>query len=235
MQTVGAGLRNAARVIALGLLGWLALATATWLRYGHARPRAHDGEDRLDAFIPDPEVDESHQTRVRAGPETALEMAKALDLQRSPLVWLIFTLRTLPGRLRGESVRWESPGLVEETRGIGWGVLADEPGQLYIAGAVAQPWQADVEFRALPPEDFEAFDEPGYAKIVWTLEADEVPGEGSTVRSRTRVKTTDSTSRRLFRRYWAVFSPGILLIRYEALRLLRREADRLASTQPPRR
>jgi hypothetical protein len=27
-----------------------------------------------------------------------------------------------------------------------------------------------VKLRALPPEEFATFDDPGYAKIVWTLE-----------------------------------------------------------------
>ena len=48
----------------------------------------------------------------------------------------------------------------------------------------------------------------------------------------TRVVTTDPESRSRFRRYWSVFSPGILLIRYETLRLVRREAERLAAAEP---
>jgi hypothetical protein len=86
--------------------------------------------------------------------------------------------------------------------------------------------EGEVEFWALPPEEFAAFDEPGYAKIVWTLEAEELPGGESIARTRTRVSTTDATARRRFRRYWAAMSPGILLIRYEMLRLVRREAKR---------
>ena len=39
-------------------------------------------------------------------------------------------------------------------------------------GAVTQPWQANVVFRPLPPEQFAAFNEPGYVKIAWTLRAD---------------------------------------------------------------
>jgi hypothetical protein len=196
-----------------------------WLRYGHRRRPSLEGGDPLDAFIPEPELDEAHETRVHAPAPVTLQAAKELDVQRSPLVRLIFNLRTLTTRLRGGSVRWESPRLVEETLAIGWGVLADVPG-LYIAGAVTQPWKGDVEFRALPPEEFAAFDEPGYAKIVWTLEAEELPGGESIARTRTRVSTTDATARRLFRRYWAAMSPGILLIRYEMLRLVRRQAER---------
>lgn len=100
-------------------------------------------------------------------------------------------------RLRGGSVRWESPRLVEEMRAIGWGVLADAPG-FYVARAVTQPWKGEVQFRALPPDEFAAFDEPGYAKIVWTLEAEDLPGGEATVRTRTRVKTTDPSARRRF-------------------------------------
>jgi hypothetical protein len=122
-------------------------------------------------------------------------------------------------------VRWESPRLIEETLAIGWGVLADLPG-LHVAGAVTQPWKGEVEFQALSPEDFADFDEPGYARIVWPLEAEELPGGESIARTRTRVSTTDATARRRFRGYWAAMSPGILLIRYEMLRLLRREAER---------
>jgi hypothetical protein len=38
--------------------------------------------------------------------------------------------------------------------------------------------------------------------------------------------TTDPVSRERFRRYWALLSPGILIIRYETLRLVRAEAER---------
>ena len=38
-------------------------------------------------------------------------------------------------------------------------------------GAVTQPWRAEVTFRGIDPDVFAGFAEPGYAKIVWTLEA----------------------------------------------------------------
>jgi hypothetical protein len=48
----------------------------------------------------------------------------------------------------------------------------------------------------------------------------------SVFRTVTRVRTTDPQARRMFRRYWSTFSPGILLIRREALRVVRAEAER---------
>lgn len=60
-----------------------------------------DRPDRLDAFIPDPDIDEQHEARVRAPATAAMKTFRKLDVNRSPLVWLIFNLRTLPTRLRG--------------------------------------------------------------------------------------------------------------------------------------
>jgi hypothetical protein len=96
-------------------------------------------------------------------------------------------------------------------------------------GAVTQPWNANTVFRSLSPEEFAAFDEPEYVKIAWTLRADP-DGKGRAIfRHETRVATTDRAARAKFRDYWAVFSPGIKLIRLLILRPLRAEAERRAS------
>jgi len=43
------------------------------------------------------------------------------------------------------------------------------------------------------------------------------------------VMATDPAARRKFRRYWSIFSPGIVLIRRVALRLTKLDAERRAS------
>jgi len=95
-------------------------------------------------------------------------------------------------------------------------------------GAVTQPWNAKVIFRPLTPDEFVAFNEPGYVKIVWTLRADPVGPAGSIFRHETRVTTTDTAARAKFRRYWSCFSPGIKLIRWLLLPSVRTEAERRA-------
>jgi hypothetical protein len=215
-----------------GGLAWMTYAGLTWLRYGRSAGAPGPDPDPLEAFIPDPEVEEEHQTRVAAPASVALRASKALEIQRSPLVHLIFTLRGLPARIRGGGAQWQSAGLVEEALGIGWGVLADQPDELFIAGAVTRPWEAEVTFHALAPDEFAAFDEPGCAKIVWSLETQPLSEQESILRTRTRVKTTDPFARRRFRRYWALLSPGILLIRHEALRLVRQDARRSNAPEP---
>ena len=93
-------------------------------------------------------------------------------------------------------------------------------------GAVTQPWEPNVVFRALPPDEFIAFDQPGYVKIVWTLRADAIGVNASIFRTETRVIATDATARAKFRRYWSFLSPGIILIRRASLKPLRADAER---------
>lgn len=113
-------------------------------------------------------------------------------------------------------------------RAIGWGVLADLPDREIVMGAVTQPWMADVVFRPLLPEEFAAFHEPDYVKIVWTLCADSLGAAESIFRTETRVVTTDPAARARFRRYWSFMSPGIVVIRWMSLGPLKAEAERRA-------
>ena len=116
--------------------------------------------------------------------------------------------------------------MVEETLGLGWGVLAEEPGRQLVVGAYTQPWHQDVTFHALAPDQFAAFRERGYVKIVWTIEAEPVGSDRSIFTTRTRVASTDPGARRRFRLYWAPMSIGIILIRHLHLPMVRREAER---------
>jgi hypothetical protein len=111
---------------------------------------------------------------------------------------------------------------------MGWGVLAEIPGREVVVGAVTRPWEANVVFRALRSEEFAAFDEPDYVKIAWTLRADPVTASESVARTETRVTTTSPSAHAKFRRYWAAFSPGIVLIRQIAIRMVQQEAERRA-------
>jgi hypothetical protein len=225
-KTVGVMGAGAGAVAMLGV----GYAGFTWYRYGKVA-RGGPRNPLVDRFIPKYEVREVHQTRVAAPADVTFGVAYDLDLRRSTIVRAIFTGREL--LMGGErSKREYAPAFLDEVLDQGWRVLAEEPGRELVIGAVTQPWKADVEFRGLGPEEFAAFSEPGYAKIVWTLGVKPLGEKASVFSTETRVATTDPESRSRFRRYWSVFSPGILLIRYETLRLVRREAEHLALAEP---
>jgi hypothetical protein len=90
---------------------------------------------------------------------------------------------------------------------------------------VTRPWEANVSFRALPSQEFAAFNEPGYVKIAWTLRADPITPTQSVFRTETRAVATDASARTKFRRYWSLLSPGIIIIRWMMLKPVKTDAE----------
>jgi len=203
-------------------------AGVTWYRYGHAAPPSSAEEDRLlDGFIRTYEVVERHQIRIAAPAAVTLAAARETDLQGSRLIRTIIRAReVILGATPDDRPR--PRGLLAETQSLGWGVLAEIPGREVVVGAVTKPWEANVTFRALPPDQFATFNEPGYVKIVWTLRAVPITATESLFRTETRAIATDAAARRKFRRYWSLLSPGIIAIRWAVLGPLKKEAERRA-------
>jgi hypothetical protein len=217
-------MRNAlAGGAAAALLAATGYGTATWYRYGRASRRA-SGDELLDRFMPKFDVREHHRAVVRAPVAVTYEAARELDFRRSPLVQGIFRARQV--LMGGEAAPARTGGsFLDEVQALGWRVLAEESGRELVIGAVTQPWLADVVFRGLPPEDFAAFEEPNYVKIAWTVGVTPRDDGSSVFRTETRAVATDPAARARFRRYWTLVSPGIVLIRWEMLRLVKREAE----------
>jgi len=204
------------------------IASMAWWRYGRISPSTVLGRDELlDRFMPFYEVVERHYVYVRAPAAVSLSAAKEQDLFAIPLVRTIFRARAIA--LRAAPDDQQRPrGLLKEVQALGWRVLAEEADREVVVGAVTQPWQANVRFRSVPPGEFEAFAEPGYVKIVWTLRVHPLDARSSIFMTETRAMATDLAARARFRRYWAFASPGIALIRRLSLGPLKRDAERRA-------
>jgi hypothetical protein len=225
-------LRRTARLLAGGVgiaAGvYAAHAGMAWHRYGQPPSPGPDEEDELlDRFMPDYDVVERHQVRVAAPAAATFAAAREQDLLHSPLVRAIFKARELVLRAAPEG-RPLPRALLPQVLALGWGVLAEARDREIVLGAVTRPWEANVTFRALSPDEFAAFREPDYVKIVWTLRADPIGEAQSWFRTETRAVATDGASRARFRLYWAFASPGISMIRRLSLGPLKREAERRA-------
>jgi hypothetical protein len=181
--------------------------------------------DLLDRFIPSPDVKERHQVTVAAPAALVFEVARGFSLQSIPLVRAIFSLRS---RLMGAHgpMTWQPAGIVAETQAMGWGVLEGVPGRSYAAGAVCQPWRADVEFRPVAADQFAAFAEPDLVKIAWTLEVEPLEPNRTRLVTETRAQATDPPTRAKFLHYWRWARVGIVLIRWLLLPAIRREAEK---------
>jgi hypothetical protein len=182
-------------------------------------------------YMPVFDVREQHEARVPAPAAQAYAAFRSVDINRSRVVRAIFGIRNLPARLSGRARELPRGSFLAQALSLGWVLLEEIPDRELLAGAVTRPWDPVVRFTGVPPEEFLAFREPGFAKIVWGLAAAPVGASDAILRTETRVQTTDPDAARRFRRYWFVFSPGIHVIRRFALRLTRRDLERAAASR----
>lgn len=175
--------------------------------------------------MPEYDVREEHHILVHAPAAVTMEAARKVSLNDSPVIRAIFKAREMLLRAKAETEK-QPRAFVDLAQSIGWRSLADERDREMVFGAVTQPWKPNVVFESVAPERFVTFDKPDYVKIVWTLRADPIGRESSIFRTETRAVATDAQAREKFRRYWASYSAGIVLIRFGALSLVKSEAER---------
>jgi hypothetical protein len=210
----------------LAAAGYAAYVGMTWAGYGHpSRPGVDERDELLDRFMPVYDVVDRYHVAVAAPAAQALAVAGEMDLSDIAVVRAVFKGREL---ILGAApdTRPRPRGRLADMRALGWVVRAEKPGCEIVAGAVTQPWEANVTFRSVSAERFAAFNEPDYVKIVWTLRADAVGDDASIFRTETRAVATDASARAKFRRYWAFLSPGIILIRRLMLGRVKAETER---------
>jgi hypothetical protein len=218
--------------VAAAVCCYAGYAALTYVRFGRMPQRA-DRHQLLDRLMPEYEVCERHSVSVSAPADLTFLASRNISFHDSPLARALFALRALPGRLRGAPAAPTTRRPVfDEVIAVGWYQLAETAGRQLVMGAVTQPWRQKVQFHGLPADEFVAFREPGHAKIAWTIEVEPLGPSSSVFSTETRVTTTDPISRERFRRYWAFLSPGIRLIRYGILRLVRAEAQRRHANRP---
>lgn len=174
---------------------------------------------RIDAWMPRFDVAEYHERTVRASPTAAYAALRRVNLAASPVIRVLFAARGLlrPGGRRAYTL----DGFVA----AGFTLLEEVPDSEIVLGLTGRFWRPTGRLIRLAPDEFAAFDEPGWAKAVWNFHV-ESKGPGSRVSTETRVQATDDAARRAFLLYWRVVGPFSGLIRRRALALVAAEAER---------
>jgi hypothetical protein len=130
--SAGRGLAYGAGLAAGVCAAYVGLA---WLRYGHAAAATGDAQDPLlDRFMPAYDVVDRHHVPIAAPADVAFAAACEIDLQQSAIIQAIFTGRELLLRSAPDTAT-RPPGLVEWTKTMGWGVLAEVPGREIVVAA----------------------------------------------------------------------------------------------------
>ena len=173
------------------------------------------------------------ETTIRALPSEVYEAMLGTDL-RDPLIDALFALRELPQRI-SRRLRRHGPA-PEATRvtfgdiatGPIWVRLAEEPGVELVVGSIGRFWEKDYGWRPIAAEQFEAFQEPGYCKVVLSLAVLPSTSGLTILRYEARTATTDTVAARRFRRYWRLIRLGVALVMRHALHRIKTQAERHA-------
>jgi len=165
--------------------------------------------------------------KVAAAPEQAFEAVMTVSASEMPLASGLFLMRMLPAsrRQRAAAAAGRKRPLIDALMGTpGFLHLEGPEGNWGAFGYVGKPWTLRGGARRLTREEYEAFDEPGYAKVATDFVAT-ADGAGSLLSTTTRIHLTDEQARRAFRRYWLAVKWGSWAVRKDWLRAARRRAQ----------
>ncbi|MDQ1688824.1 MAG: hypothetical protein QOK42_1799 [Frankiaceae bacterium] len=176
----------------------------------------------VEALLPVYSRREVHRRNYAATASEVRAVLEGLRPRDLPLTRALFAVRGLPLLLQGKSpfalVDLDRGGsLLEQTERAGFLRVVDNPTELVLV-AIGRFWRPDgARVQVSDREDFERFDQPGYAKAVWSFELNE-QGTGTTeLVTETRVLATDAGAARLLAAYWLLIRAGSGLIRREML------------------
>lgn len=172
----------------------------------------------IDDFLSTYDFAEHHDIEVEASAGRAWSAAKELNLGRSVVARALFLARGLG--LRTLTLN----GLLD----YGFVVLGERVNEELLLGLVGRFWLPTGGVVRIAADEFQAFDKPGHAKVAWNFAIDAHMGK-SQVSTETRIACIDETARRWFSLYWMVVRPFSGIIRQEALRAIKRQAEEAGS------
>lgn len=172
----------------------------------------------LEALMPRFDMSASHHITVEAPVDTAYRAVLEADLAQSFVTRLLMAIRSL-GRRAPSSFRF---GQLPPTGPFF--ALASDPPREVVAGVIGRFWGLDGN---VAEGHLAMFDEPlppGTAKAAWSFRVED-HARGSLLTTETRVLCSDDDARRHFLRYWTLIGPFSGVVRREALRLIRAQAQ----------
>jgi hypothetical protein len=178
----------------------------------------------IDRFMPTFDVSEHHERRVDGASATVFDVARHIDLSRSPLTTVLLAIRRIPQFLTRTAFpvqQFDLDSMVD----YGFVVLAEEPGEEIVLGAIGTFWKPTGGMRPTVADEFIDFAEPGFAKATMNLRVQPFGAASSLVITETRVLCTDASSRRKFKTYWRLIGPFSAFIRTQMLSLIEKEVS----------
>ncbi len=192
----------------------------------------------IDRYLPKYDVTLVVHQVVDADVATTWQALCDLDLAEvhTPLLDAAFFVRDLPSRwaeFRGREPK-DKPPLPELKLGgdapslEGWLGLGRTPQREIAFAAVGKFWQSDItwyDVEQMTPEEFAAFNEPGWGRIAADFTLLPYGATRTLVSYEARTATNDPGSAAKLKRYWSLVQPFVGHIMRAALRSVKQDAE----------
>ena len=186
----------------------------------------------LDECLPTYEFNEIHSIIVRASASATFRAIKeVLPRELSPLVHLLFAIRSLPERLAGTTKSGFVPGkpvIAQMLEGF-FVLLAEDMNHEFVLGMIGQIWgnSGDRVPTFKDGDHFLGFEQPGYAKAAINFHLEDYSSGCVLLRTETRTHLSDPITQKRFRAYWQVIQLGSALIRVLLLKAIKHKVENL--------
>jgi hypothetical protein len=172
----------------------------------------------VDDFLPTYDVSDGVAAIVQADLATTWNALMEVDLlevgRKKPMVAILGAMRGLPD-IASHLLHGKAPApmpkrmrLLDTTANAvesgGWVLLGLRPNDELALGLVGKFWKPVIPFVAVPASEFRAFEEPGFAKTIYSLSVRALDDRRTLVSAVMRTATTDDDARTWFRRYWTL-------------------------------
>lgn len=178
----------------------------------------------LQKHMPEYKLKQVDRIRVKAAPDEAWRVVRALDTRSSLLSKFLFALRRAPEKFLRKSQPVTGSSIEDFTGpGKGFQILEEDPGHEIVIGSVGKFWKPTIEWAVVDSKTFKTFSNPEFAKLAWNLRIDPDQHGGSWVTWELRVGSIDEETWRLFKRYWLIVGWPSHWLRRSAMRAFRRQ------------
>jgi len=156
----------------------------------------------IEELMPEYEIHRTHTIIITESPERVYDVLWQVRGSDMTLARALSRIRNFGVQAEGESE--QMPLLRFFTQPGAWTLLLDERPRLLALGLIwkpGKPVNAEGIHAAATREEFIAFDDPGWVKVIWCFRL-EPTVSGTRLISESRVHGTDPAGSRRFRRLW---------------------------------
>ena len=170
----------------------------------------------IDDFMPNFEFGDSQKTDVKASPDVVFRAVKTFDMAESTTIRWLFKMRGIP----------TNNLTLRDLEQVNFKVLGEKQNEELVLGLAGEFKTLMGGLLKLSPEQFRAFNNPGFVKACWNFAVADTGNGKSHVTTEIRIHGTDAASIAKVKNVWGMLKTPSAMIRSEILKLIKKQAER---------